>query len=191
MPKPKDEQKLAAIHLQTMRLVNTTGFAALKMADVAQAAGIATGTLYVYYKSKEALINAVYLNTKLEIIDVLLDNAHANPDYFLTFKNMWTAYMQYCMQYPEKMLFVEQFIYSGLIAEEVIAQTEAKLIPLNQFLTYGQQKGLIKRMDIELIKAQMQGAITETIKFLTKQQQTLTAVQLNDCFAMTWDALRR
>lgn len=191
MPKPKDEHKLAAIHDQTMKLVNKTGFAALKMADVAQAAGIATGTLYVYYKSKEALINAVYLSTKLEMIQVMLDNTHANPDYFLTFKNMWMAYMQYCIQNPEKMLFVEQFIYSGLISNEVVTQTEEKLVPLNQFLTYGQQKGFIKRLDIELIKAQMQGSITETIKYLTKQQQTLTAVQLNDCFAMTWDALRR
>lgn len=191
MPKPKDEHKLSAIHDEAMKLVNQTGFASLRMADVASAAGIATGTLYVYYKSKEELINAIYFKTKSEIINVLLNTEHAQADYYLTLKNMWMAYMYYCMQYPEKMLFVEQFVHSGYISSDVLNQTESMLYPLNQFLEFGQQKGLTKKLPIELLKAQMQGSITETIKYLNKRQQTLSASQLNDCFAMTWDALRQ
>ena len=52
MPKIKDENKIASIQMAAMKLVIKTGFVGLKMADVAAGAGIATGTLYIYYSSK-------------------------------------------------------------------------------------------------------------------------------------------
>ena len=52
MPKLKDDQKLKDIQTAAMKLVNKTGFIGLKMAEVASEAKLATGTLYIYYKSK-------------------------------------------------------------------------------------------------------------------------------------------
>ena len=56
--KPKDEDKQQAIADATFALVAQVGLSGLTMAAIAREAGIATGTLYVYYKSKEELLNA-------------------------------------------------------------------------------------------------------------------------------------
>ncbi|MES2560377.1 MAG: TetR/AcrR family transcriptional regulator [Bacteroidota bacterium] len=192
MPKVKDEKKVTDIHKAAMKLLIQTGFAGLKMADVAKGANIATGTLYIYYKSKEALVNDVYEATRKEMIAVLLDSKNAmSGDFYKTFASMWLSYFNYCLRFPEKMIFVEQFVYSGLIDASIISETEKELKPLNQFIEYGQEKGIFKTLDVELLKAQMQGAIHETIKVIHKQQIPLTDPQILQCLGMSWDAMKR
>lgn len=190
MPKPKDQLKLQDIQSAALKLVLQTGFNSLKMADVAIEANIATGTLYVYYKSKELLINDVYHKTKKESIAAMLNPEHATGNFYTTFKNMWFGYYDFCAGNADKMLFVEQFIYSGLISQEVIADTEKSLIPLTQFLEYGQQNKILKKMDLILVISQMQGAIHETVKVLTKQGKTLQPSEIDKCFGITWDGLK-
>jgi AcrR family transcriptional regulator len=192
MPKVKDEKKVTDIHKAALKLLIHTGFAGLKMADVAKEANIATGTLYIYYKSKEALVNDVYAHTRKEMIGVLLDSKNAmSGDFYKTFASMWLSYFNYCLRFPEKMIFVEQFVYSGLIEESVIKETEKELKPLNQFIAYGQEKGIFKSLDVELLKAQMQGAVHDIIKVIHKQNIELTDPQILQCLGMSWDAMRR
>ena len=47
MARPKDENKINTIYEATLKLVLKTGFNGLKMADVAKAAKLATGTLNI------------------------------------------------------------------------------------------------------------------------------------------------
>jgi AcrR family transcriptional regulator len=49
MSRPRDENKIEVIYEATLKLVLETGFNGLKMADVAKAANLATGTLYIYF----------------------------------------------------------------------------------------------------------------------------------------------
>ena len=58
--KPKDDKKLRAITRATFALVEQTGLSGLTMAAIAREAGLATGTLYVYFKSKEDLLTGLY-----------------------------------------------------------------------------------------------------------------------------------
>ena len=190
MPKLKDEQKLAAIQAATLRLVIRTGFSGLKIADVAREAGIGTGTMYVYYSDKEQLIEDVYLTTKKEIAAVLFDPAHLSDTFQETFKRMWLAYFGFCLQQPEKMLFVEQFLYSGFISEDLIAETEAMFIPLDNLLIQAQEQGLIKKVSVEIAKAFIQGAIHEVVKVITKNEYHLVLGELEKCFEMAWGSIK-
>lgn len=190
MPKLKDEQKLAAIQAAALKLVIRTGFSGLKIADVAKEAGIGTGTMYVYYCDKEQLIEDVYLTTKKEIAAVLFDPAHLSDTFQGTFKRMWLAYFGFCLQQPEKMLFVEQFLYSGLISDELIAETEAMFIPLDNLLIQAQEQGLIKKVSVEIAKAFIQGAIHEVVKVITKKEYRLVLGELEKCFEMAWGSIK-
>ncbi|AMS26977.1 hypothetical protein AEM51_08070 [Bacteroidetes bacterium UKL13-3] len=192
MPKVKDEKKVTDIHKAAMKLLIQTGFAGLKMADVAKEANIATGTLYIYYKSKEALVNDVYEHTRKEMVSVLLDSKNAvSGDFYKTFASMWLSYFNYCLRYPEKMIFVEQFVYSGLIDSTIIDETEKELKPLNQFIEFGQEKGIFKPLNVELLKAQMQGAVHDIIKVIHKKNIELSDTEILQCLGMSWDAMKR
>ncbi len=190
MPKLKDQNKVNAIHKAAIELVTKTGFSGLKMAEVAKKSGVATGTLYVYYKSKEELINDVYLVTKEEIAGAIINPEYLKETFYETFKAMWYGYFGYCLQYPEKMLFVEQFIYSGYISEINIAKADSHFEPLDQFLIQGQKNGHIKEMHVEIIKAHLQGSVHEIVKMKVRGDIQLEEDGMHTCFNMAWDGIK-
>jgi len=190
MPRARDENKIQQIHSAAMKLVVKTGFSSLKMADVAKEAGIATGTLYIYYKSKEELINELFILTKKEIADVMLSPDNQSPILYESFRKMWMAYFLFCYRNPEKMLFVEQFLYSGLISEDNIKLSNSYFAPLDQFLELAKQQSYIKNMDVEILKASMQGALHEIIKVLMKNNLPIESFPLNSLFDLTWNGIR-
>ncbi len=189
MPKLKDQNKVNAIHKATIELVTKTGFSGLKMAEVAKKSGVATGTLYVYYSSKEDLINDVYVVTKKEIAAAIISPEYLKETFYETFKAMWYGYFSYCLQYPEKMLFVEQFIYSGYISEVNMETTDSYFESLDQFLLDGQKQGYIKGLDVEIIKAHLQGSIHEIVKMIVKGNIELQKNSMHTCFKMAWNSI--
>lgn len=190
MPRHRDENKIPMIRQAALRLVIQTGFSGLKMQDVAKEAGMATGTLYIYYPSKEDLINELFVLTKREIADVMLHPDNQTETFYQTFKKMWLAYFEFCYRNPEKMLFVEQFLYSGLISEPNIALTNRYFEPLNEFLSSAQKQAIVKPLDAEILKAHMQGAIHEVVKFLEKNKQIMDAQLIDRLFELTWNGIR-
>jgi AcrR family transcriptional regulator len=190
MPKLKDENKLSAIRDAALKLVIQTGFAGLKMADVAKEAGMATGTVYIYYADKNQLINDLYAVLKLEVAAILLNPAHQSEHFYETFRKMWLAYFTFCYEKPEKMLFIEQFCFSGIVAEKVISEAEKLFLPLNLFLADAQKQGLLKLVDVEITKAFVQGAIHEIVKILLKNKRPLESQELFICFDMAWNSVK-
>ncbi len=191
MPKAKDENKVIAIHEAALKLVIKTGFGGLKMADVAIEAKVATGTLYVYYKSKDELINALFLVLKKEIVETLLDSENNGETFFITYKKMWLSYFKFCFKSPEKMMFVEQFLHSGVILPVNIQLSEQWMEPLYVMLKEVQNQGIIKNIDVHILKAQMQGSLHEVVKLLIQTKQQPNQILIDSCFDMAWDSIKR
>jgi AcrR family transcriptional regulator len=191
MARQKDDIKRQNILNAARKLVINTGFTSLRMAEVAQKAGVATGTLYTYYKSKEDLINDAYITTKKEVIELLSNTKLIDKTTYLTLKNIWMAYFYYCHKNPDKMLFVEQFIYSGYIDEAIIEKVDEGLAEVFKHVEKGQNEGIIKNVPIELLQAQIQAPIHDIIKLIHKKQLKLDKNFVDSCFQMTWDALKQ
>ncbi len=189
MSRPKNEEKLHAIHRAALKLLVRSGFSSVKMADIAKEAGVASGTLYIYYSSKEHLLNALFVLTKQEIAQHMFRMFDPKEDYLSSFRNMWFAYMQYCIDFPEKMLFVEQFLYSGLITAENIEQTELFFEPLNTFLDTGRKKKYLLNIDAALLKASMAGSIHEFVKWMHSQHIKPNNSLLENLFRLQWKGI--
>ena len=191
MPRAKDDTKIEAIHEAARTLVLRTGFSGLKMADVAKEAGLATGTLYVYYSSKEGLVAEAFIHTKQRIATALLSAKIVEGNYYESFRNLWKAYFSYCYANPAEMLFVEQFLYSGYLPEQIIKQANDLYHPLDQFIDAGKQNGILLNTDTEIIKAQLMGSIHEIIKFSLHSQATINPPLMDMCCNMAWNSVRR
>ncbi|MGO9390136.1 TetR/AcrR family transcriptional regulator [Rhodoblastus sp.] len=64
------EERMRTIRAAALDVFAAKGFAAARLDDVAQAAGVAKGTIYLYFKSKEDLFEAIVKST----IGVVLAN---------------------------------------------------------------------------------------------------------------------
>jgi AcrR family transcriptional regulator len=88
------------------------GFHGTSVPEVAEAAGVGTGTLYRYFEHKEALVNEVYRDSKLRLRVALLDGMAA-PDLYKIdeaerwFSELWRRLGAFANAEPDAFRFLE------------------------------------------------------------------------------------
>ena len=100
--------RAAAVRRALRSLVARHGFHGASMSAVAAEAGVATGTAYTHYASKDELVLAAYLETKAELADAAtagLDPAARPAD---RFRHMWLAAHRHLAADRDRALFLLQ-----------------------------------------------------------------------------------
>jgi len=72
--RPKSEDKRNAILDAATRLFAERGLTAAPTSEISKQAGVAEGTLFTYFKTKDDLINALYREIKLELADAMMSD---------------------------------------------------------------------------------------------------------------------
>src|SRR5687767_3057624 len=83
-PGRRDEVLDAALEMFAER-----GFHGATMPEIAARAGIATGTIYRHFASKEALVNQLYQQHKRALAAALLENQPPGNDLRVLFNHLW------------------------------------------------------------------------------------------------------
>lgn len=192
MPRPKDDSKLEAIHLAAARLVLRTGFSGLTMAAVAKEASVATGTLYIYYKAKDALIEGAFMAVKGSVAEAMakVPFNEAASAYPKVFRAVWNAYYRWCERFPERMLFLETALYSGHVSSQTIDKAEAAFAPLDAFIRAGVDAGHVHTLEPAILKAQVTGAIHEIIRLTLRDGKKLSAAVTAKLCNAAWSGVR-
>jgi AcrR family transcriptional regulator len=102
--------RAALVRGALVRLVAERGLSGASMADVAEAAGVAAGTIYVHYDSKDELILAAYCEVKAELGEVAAAAGAsadvADPE--ARFREVWQAIYDYLAAHPARARFLAQ-----------------------------------------------------------------------------------
>jgi len=186
----KDEQKIGAIYKATLSLTQQMGFGGITMARIAREAGIATGTLYIYFKNKEELINSLYLHLKRQKAkNFLMDMNFANP-LKVVLKQMFTKMLIGAVNESAELAFLEQYHRSPFIDEAV--QTEAMQLfqPFFDIIERGQKEFLIKDVKMDLILAYLSGIMHEFSALIQDNHMPLNDDTFDLMFNMVWDGLK-
>lgn len=191
MAKEKDPAKIPLIFEATLRLVLDEGFSRLTMAQVAKQAGIATGTLYVYFKSKEDLIDQLYLDVKSRKAKVIIDSIVATDSFYANFSRLWRSYLMQCYLEPQQMQFVLQFCDSGYISEQTKLIVNASLAPIVSMFEQAQCDMVIVDLPVAAIFAHIQGSAHALAKYHLEMGIELDEMIVNRYFEMMWGSLRK
>lgn len=89
--RPLVDDKRRIILDAALRAFAERGYHGTAVPEVAEAAGVGTGTLYRYFEHKEALVNEVYRDAKLRLKAALLDGLPAHDLYRLDAGEVWFA----------------------------------------------------------------------------------------------------
>jgi AcrR family transcriptional regulator len=191
MPRIKDENKIQAICQATLALVLKSGYAELNMAAVAKEAGIATGSIYTYFKNKEALINQLYLHLKEEKLKMMFKKYHEKDNFYESFQKLWMAYFKISMTEYHKMMFIEQYAYSSIITAPTRKKADAFLLPIVSLLEKAQQEQLIKKVAPEIILSSITGAVLEIVRYYQSKGKKPSKSTIEQCFEMAWTSIRK
>ncbi len=136
-----------------------SGFDGTTIADVAREAGVATGTVYLYYASKIDLFAA--LNARLfEVIDKAIREADAPPDVRGGTQARIHAVFEACSEHRDllRLVFLNPDPRSE-VARRMRRADQERLRPLAELLEGGMNAGTVRRGDPTLLAKMIDGLV--------------------------------
>jgi AcrR family transcriptional regulator len=93
--RPKSEDKRNAILEAATRLFGERGLTAAPTSEISKQAGVAEGTLFTYFQTKDDLINALYRQIKLELADAMMSNFPRKKKVGTRLRHVWDRYVNW------------------------------------------------------------------------------------------------
>lgn len=100
--------RAAAVRAALRSLVADRGFHGASMGAVARTAGVAAGTAYTHYASKDELVVASYLEVRSSLIECVTAAAQTASRPQARFLAMWLAMADHLQAHPEHARFIQQ-----------------------------------------------------------------------------------
>src|ERR1700678_906370 len=101
MARPKSEDKRNAILSAATQVFAERGLSAATSA-ISSAAGVAEGTLFTYFKTKDDLINALYREIKLELADAMMSDFPRKKNIRTKLRHVWDRYVNWGIANPRQ-----------------------------------------------------------------------------------------
>lgn len=98
------------IFLATERLMATGGLHSLSMHKIAKEAQISSGTIYLYFKSKDELLEQLALRVFSTFSAALAQNYDENQSYFAQYRTMWWNIWQLLQSNPTTLKNLDQYL---------------------------------------------------------------------------------
>ncbi|HEX3810387.1 MAG TPA: TetR/AcrR family transcriptional regulator [Rhizomicrobium sp.] len=174
----KRERLLAA----ALDLFEARGFDAVAVPEIALKAGVATGTVYRYFATKEALVNALYRQWKQAYNDAVLapvvDGATARE----IFAAYWRRMMVFTRANPRAIRFMELHHHAPYLDAQSRAEGQRYAKAARDFVSAARAAGAIRELDPALVVALTWGAAAGLLKFeqsgaLRLDEQTATQME--------------
>ena len=188
--KPKDEKKIVQIFGATLQLVKEKGVAGITMGEIAKAAHIATGTLYIYFKSKDELINALFTECRKASAEMYFMNYDDTQPFKTGFRIIWMNLMKFRLEHFEKSVFIDQCYHSPFITETTKQITRGMIQPLYKLVDRGKFGGYIKDTDNFILLTFIVGGINEFVKHSIYSNKKVTKPMIEQMFRLCWDGIK-
>jgi TetR/AcrR family transcriptional regulator, multidrug resistance operon repressor len=188
--KPKDEKKVEAIAAAVYRLAARHGLAAVTLADIAREAGVATSTLYVYYKSREDLLDDVYQKAKTATVTRYGRKDDPGASLKARLRLIWNNIVDNRIENQQKVAFLEQYYHSEYLSETSRALGQRMAAPFLELLVAGQKSEQLKQVATPLLAATIMGLAKETAVLVSRGDLPDDEHTRASGFQICWDAIR-
>ena len=147
----KEGNKKQAIFDATLRLITERGFHATPTSRIAKEAGIAAGTLYLYFKSKDELLNQLYLEVKRHMAASLTKGRAENLTIEEEIALLWRNMLNHLLSNPIEFAFMEQFENSPLLDQATLSASSDIFEPVRTLISQAQAQKVIKDLSKDLM----------------------------------------
>ena len=189
----KDSEKRRAIIQAALKLIAVHGFHGAPMSMIAETAGVGTGTIYVHFENKEALILAVYREVEKEIVDAVQASYPMSLPFRERFLYLSTVVLKYLIRNPVPCLFLEQFLSSpyGISVRKRLLGTAGEFDFFRMFFQEGISGGELKELPVPVHIALVFGPV-----FSLCRDHIMGFVSLDDSLIVKaaeacWDAIQQ
>lgn len=158
---PKREAILAA----ALEAFSTRGVNGVAVPEIAERASVGTGTIYRYFESKEALVNALFCEQKRALRRYLFEELTEDGDPRAQFAAFWDRLVRFARQRPASFRFLELQDHLPYLDADSLALQARVLRPMRDACQRMQARGVF-RDDIrpEVLMTLVWGAFVQLFK---------------------------
>lgn len=127
MARPRSEDKQIALLEAATNVVAERGLGA-PTSEIARKAGVAEGTLFRYFPSKEDLLNKLYLHIKASMCERLCANYLETAAFDKRVQSLWNTYIDWGLANPVANKAIHQLAVSDVVWQET-RMTAKRLFP--------------------------------------------------------------
>jgi AcrR family transcriptional regulator len=162
------------------------GFHGTSTAKITKAANISNGTLFHHFKTKEELINTLYLTEKELYKEYILDKLPVFSPTKKYMKIMWMMFLQHDLEYNDRVAFFALFYnspYVDSLSKEQASRHFSFVLDSIQSLI---ENEVIIDVQPKLIVNSFYGSILAIYRFLLENDVDNEAEQKEIAFNMWW-----
>ncbi len=183
-------EKKKAIFESTLELVRENGFHGTPMSLVAKKAGVAAGTIYHYFESKDALIIALHGYLRSQMFKVMVESDDAQQDYQTRFFAFWKKHYQFYVQNPNALYFIEQFVNSPYYERCPEKENDRCQNIISNFVKTGIDNRVLKQMNLKLMSIMVHSSVVTTAKIHLAKKVEIGETELEQVAQLVWDGIR-
>jgi AcrR family transcriptional regulator len=189
--RPKSEDKRNAILDAATRVFAERGLTAAPTSEISKRAGIAEGTLFTYFKTKDDLINALYREIKLEVADAMMSGFPRKKSVRTRLQHVWDCYVNWGVKNPKQRKVLAQLLVSGVLSKESVEAGRAPFVEMQNMIRGAIEQHILRAdLPIELI-SRMLGALAEATMDLIVLKPAMANKYRNGGFEIYWAGIAR
>jgi AcrR family transcriptional regulator len=191
MPRKLSSEKRQQFLDSALKLFVANGVKNTSTAAIAKDAGTASGTFFLYFPTKQDLINELILQIGRQQSEYINSLLTRNLSAWETFLTIWYGSIRWFLENIDAYQYFRQVRDSGLIEDEVIQESEQFFAYYYQAIQRGLDEGAIKPYPIELIGGMLYQDIVAVMNLLTAEtdpEGKENLIQLG--FGIFWDGIK-
>lgn len=183
----KQEEILKA----ALKLFVEFGFHGTPTSKIAKDAGVANGTLFHYYKTKDDLILALYTNIKTRLTEHIYSKASKDESLEIVFKSLFTNTLEWSQEHKAEFYFMQQFHISPFLSliphEEIMRQAKPHL----DIIQAGIKNKVLKPLPPEFLFSLINSHIYGIDQYLNSSELSASKQKklISDSFEILWNMI--
>ncbi|HSC60270.1 MAG TPA: TetR/AcrR family transcriptional regulator [Rhizomicrobium sp.] len=183
------DDKRARLLAAALDLFETRGFDGVAVPEIAAKAGVAVGTVYRYFETKEALVNALYRLLKQSYNATVLAPIEPGLPTREIFSAYWQRMTAFARSNPHAIRFMDLHHHGAYLDDESRALSRTYAKAAERFVRDARARGDIRDLDPVMVVALMWGAAAGLTKFSASGSLTFDARAANEMEEALWRAI--
>jgi AcrR family transcriptional regulator len=186
MARPRSDDKRKAILDAALRVFEERGTVNAPTSAISKAAGVAEGTLFTYFKTKDELTNELYLELRQEFSRHMGEfpykaSAKARLRY------IWDRYLDLAAEHPRRLKVLTQLRASGRFFKENEPRALA-LVEALRAVTDAAKVNELRNMSPEYLVLMVRSQLEMTVEFIHANPECAASCR-EQGFRMVWSGL--
>lgn len=183
--------KREAVLNSTLALIKEHGFHGTPMSQIAKHAGVAAGTIYHYFDSKETLIVELYVHVKNRLAAAVIAGDDDQKPYKERFFNFLINQFHFYVQNENSLIFLEQYDHSPFAKKFPDRDSELFINKVISVFEYGIKNAYFKNIDTMLLAPIIRGTLVAAANYQLSESITFSETDIVEIVNMIWDGVKR